>query len=206
MIEINLLEKKSTFKAPVVLGVDLGKLPWKSLVISYLLATYPVTFLQEQLAEQKKIKDIEIQQLRSRLQKEKRDLKKNKGVKDQLTAFNQQINKLKERSARVDKIIGIKTNPRYLLEKIARSTPSDLWFDELILNDKDEVIIKGGSESYQSIGGFIASVNESAFFGKSLQLKDSKTEESNVRGVSFRQEKFVIQGNIEVYDPFITGK
>jgi hypothetical protein len=58
MIEINLLEKKSTFKAPVVLGVDLGTLPWKSLVISYLLATYPVTFLQEQLAEKKKVKDI----------------------------------------------------------------------------------------------------------------------------------------------------
>jgi hypothetical protein len=124
-------------------------------------------------------------------------LKKNTGVKDQLTAFNQQITKLKERSAQVDTIIGIKTNPRYLLEKIARSTPNDLWFEELILN---------GSESYQSIGGFIASVNESAFFGKSLQLKDSKTEESNVKGVSFRQEKFVIQGNIEIYDPFITGK
>ncbi|MCF8058195.1 MAG: PilN domain-containing protein [Bacteriovoracaceae bacterium] len=206
MIEINLLEKKNKFKAPVVLGIDFAKLPWKSLIASYLVATYPLEFAKEHFQSQLNLKNAEVLQLRNQLKKIRLDLKKNQGIKDQLSAFNQQIDKLKERSAQVDKIIELKSNPRYLLEKIARSTPEGLWFTELNINDKDEILIKGASESYQSIGGFIASVNESAFFGKTLQLKDSKTEEETVKGVNFRQESFVIQGEIKIYDPFITGK
>lgn len=204
MIEINLLEKKNTFKAPVVLGIDLGKLPWKSIIISYLIATQPMGYLQDYFKEQQVEKKQEAQALTKRLKKLKLDLKKNQGIKDQLTAFNKQIEKLKQRSAQVDKIIDLKTNPRYLLEKVARSTPDDLWFDELIINDRNEVTIKGASDSYRSIGLFIAKANESAFFNKSLQLKDSKTEEVEEKGVKFRQESFVIEGKIFLYDPFVT--
>ena len=206
MIEINLLEKKNTFKAPVVLGIDLGKLPWKSIIISYLVATYPMGYLQEHFQGQQTAKKQEADVLNKRLRRLKRDLKKNQGIKDQLTAFNRQIDRLKERSEQVDKIIELKTNPRYLLEKVARATPEDLWFNEINVNDQDEITIKGASESYRSIGLFIAKANESAFFGKSLQLKDSKTEEVEEKGVTFRQESFVIQGKISLYDPFITGK
>jgi Tfp pilus assembly protein PilN len=206
MIEINLLEKKNTFKAPVVLGIDLGKLPWKSIIVSYVVATYPMGYLQEHFQNQQTAKKQEADVLNKRLRRLKRDLKKNQGIKDQLTAFNRQIDKLKERSDQVDKIIDLKTNPRYLLEKVARATPEDLWFSEINVNDQDEITIKGASESYRSIGLFIAKANESAFFGKSLQLKDSKTEEVEEKGVTFRQESFVIQGKISLYDPFITGK
>lgn len=206
MIEINLLEKKNTFKAPVVLGIDLGKLPWMSIIISYIIATAPLGYIKEYFDGQQAEKKQEANTLKKRLNRLKADLKKNQGIKEQLTAFNRQIDKLKERSEQVDKIIELKTNPRYLLEKVARATPEDLWFNEMLISDKDEITIKGASESYRSIGLFIAKANESAFFGKSLQLKDSKTEEVEEKGVTFRQESFVIQGNISLYDPFITGK
>lgn len=206
MIEINLLEKKKGFKAPVVLGMDVAKLPWKSIIVSYLIATYPMDFLREEFKAMQAEKDQEVIALRNRLGKLKRELRGNKGIKEQLQAFNKQIEKLKSRSEQVDKIIGLKTNPRYLLEQIARATPEDLWFDELILKDNNELIINGASESYKSIGIFIAKANDSAYFGKSLQLKDSKTKEVQERGVTLRQENFVIQGKVSVYDPFIGGK
>lgn len=205
MIEINLLEKKKSFKAPVVLGIDFAKLPWKSMIASYFIATYPLEYIQEAFKEMQAEKNQEVIQLRNRLGKLKRELRKSRGVKEQLQAFNRQIEKLKERSEQVDKIISLKTNPRYLLEKVARSTPEDLWFDELEINDKDEITIQGASESYKSIGVFIAKANDSAYFGKSLQLKDSKTEEIKERNITLRQENFTVQGKVSVYDPFIGG-
>jgi Tfp pilus assembly protein PilN len=206
MIEINLLEKKKGFKAPVVLGIDIAKLPWKSIIISCLVVTYPMDFLREQLVAIQTEKSGEVVALRNNLSKLKRELRGNRTIKDQLQAFNKQIERLKSRTAQVDKIIKLKTNPRYLLEHLARSAPEDLWFDELILNDKNGIIIKGASESYKSIGLFIAKANDSAFFGKSLQLKDSKTKEVTERGVTLRQENFTIEGNISVFDPFIGSK
>lgn len=206
MIEINLLEKKNTFKAPVVLGVDLGKLPWKKIILSYIVATYPIDYIQNYFFTIEQAKNQEAEALKKRLKKLKGELKKNQGVKDQLSAFNRQIEKLKQRSEQVDKIIEQKTNPRYLLEKVARSTPEDLWFEKLTITDKNEISIEGASESYRSIGLFISKANEGAYFGKSLQLKDSKTEEVEEKGVKFRQENFLIEGKVVLYDPFITGK
>ncbi len=206
MIEINLLEKKKGFKAPVVLGIDIAKLPWKSIIVSYLIATYPMDFLREQFKGIQAEKSGEVVALRNRLSKLKRELRGNRTIKDQLQAFNKQIEKLKSRTAQVDKIIKLKTNPRYLLEHIARSTPEDLWFDELIFNDRNDITIKGASESYKSIGIFIAKANDSAFFGKTLQLKDSKTKEVIEKGVTLRQENFTIEGKVKVFDPFIGSK
>lgn len=207
MIEINLLEKKKSFKAPVVLGVDVGKLPWIPIIISLVLAEYPLEFLKEEFQKEQEAKNQEVALVRNQLNKLKADLRKNQGVKDQLSAFNRQIEKLKERSEQVDKIIKQRTNPRYLLEKIARSTPDDLWFDQLLINDKDEITITGGSYSYTSIGDFIIDANNSPYFGKTLVLKESKTEESQENGVpTRRQETFVISGNISVYDPFMEGR
>lgn len=208
MIELNLLEKKKGFKAPVVLGVDLAKLPWIPMIISYALATYPIEYIKEEFESEQTLKSKEVNIFRGKLNKLKAELRKNKGIKDQLGAFNKQIERLKKRSDQVDKIIQQRTNPRYILEKIARSTPDDLWFNELIITDKFEITIKGGAESYTSIGDFIVDVNESPFFGRTLQLKDSKTEElppaSN--GYVGRQETFIITGQVKVFDPFLTGR
>lgn len=208
MIELNLLEKKKGFKAPVVLGVDLAKLPWIAMAISYVIATYPIEYIREEFQKEQTEKSKEVNVYRANLNKLKADLRKNKGIKDQLGAFNKQIDRLKKRSEQVDKIIQLRTNPRYILEKVARSTPDDLWFDELIIAEDFSITIKGGAETYTSIGDFIVDVNESPFFGKSLQLKDSKTEEgkAGTAGFASRQESFVIQGQIKVFDPFLTGR
>ena len=49
-------------------------------------------------------------------------------------------------------------------------------------------------------------LNESPYFGRTLQLSDSKTEEEIYQGETFRVEKFSIKGKVEVFDPFTQGR
>ena len=53
---------------------------------------------------------------------------------------------------------------------------------------------------------FIVNLNESPYFGRTLQLSDSKTEEEIYQGETFRVEKFSIKGKVEVFDPFTQGR
>jgi|GEM_PF-603497 len=202
MIEINLLEKKKAFKAPVVLGIDFAKLPWKAIIISSLFAKYPVDFAKDYFKELQAEKNKVALDLNNELKKLQVDLRKNQNIKDQLMAFNRQIERLKQRSEQVDKIIKEKTNPRYLLEKVARSAPDDLWLNLLQITDQNEVIINGGAETYRSIGEFLVDVNQSIFFGRTLKLAESKTEEEKFQGVDFRVEQFEIKGEVKLYNPF----
>ncbi len=205
MIEINLIEQKKKLKAPVVLGIDLGKLPWGKLIISYLVATLPVGFIDDHFKSEIKKDEKEVNLLNQRYQKLRREVKANESIKAQLLAFNEQIEKLKSRSEQVDKIIKSKTNPRYVLEKIARSTPDNVWFEGLTINDSNEIEIEGGTDSYTSIGEFIVNLNDSPYFGRTLQLADSETKEETYNGNLFRVEKFSIKGRVDIYDPFTQG-
>lgn len=204
MIEINLVEKKKKFKAPVVLGMDLGKLPWKGIIVTYLIATFPHGYIQEYFDAELKKDEEEITKLNQEFRKLRSELVKNGNIKEQLDAFNKQIEKLKTRSEQVNKIIKAKTNPRFILEKMARTTPEDMWFNRLSIDDENKIAIEGASDSYTSIGDFIVNLNESPFFGRSLQLTDSKTEEEQAAGstISERKEVFKIEGKVEVYNPF----
>ncbi len=206
MIEINLIEQKKKFKAPVVLGIDLGKLPLKKIIISYIVASYPISFIEDHFKSELAEDEKEVQALNKKFQDLRREIKKNENIKGQLLAFNEQIDRLKTRSEQVDKIIKSKTNPRFVLEKIARTTPENVWFDGLVINDENEIDITGGTDSYTSIGEFIVNLNDSPYFARTLQLSDSKTEEENFSGAVYRVEKFSIKGKIEVYDPFTQGR
>ena len=206
MIEINLIEQKKKFKAPVILGIDLGKLPLKKLAISYLIASYPVSFLDDHFKSELDKDELEVSTLNKRYQDLRREIKKNENVKSQLLAFNEQIEKLKTRTEQVNKIIKAKTNPRYVLEKIARTTPNNVWFNSLEIDPENQLTIEGGTDSYTSIGEFIVNLNDSPYFARSLQLADSKTEEEDFSGNKYRIEKFTIKGKVDVFDPFTQGR
>ena len=203
MIEINLLNKKKGIELPVVLGIDLNQVNWKLLIIAYVLTYTPGWFLTPEFEKKIQLIDTEIKVLQKKLKKAKKEAGKNTNVEEQLLAFNRQIQKLKKRSSQVEKIIQEKTNPRKLLERIARDVPSDMWFEDIIISSQNTVEINGASESYKSIGDFIISANESQFFGKSLILTSSNTKTENMpNGIERRVEKFNIKGNIRAYEPF----
>ncbi|OFZ14348.1 MAG: hypothetical protein A2X86_05750 [Bdellovibrionales bacterium GWA2_49_15] len=201
MIEINLLEQKKPFKLPVIMGVDLAAVNYKAILLAFLLSYVPDWFLypvwEEELQSVAKEKEI----LNEKLQKLEADVRGNDVVKKQLDLFNNQVAKLKERSTQVEQIIKQRTNPNKILERVARNIPEDMWLTELFVDGDRKVSIHGMSTSYKSIGNFIILLNESLFFGKSLTLSDSKTEEDKDEGAGKRIEVFTIQGRVESYDP-----
>ena len=72
----------------------------------------------------------------------------------------------------------------------------------LEIKNDNKINLFGQSTSYKSIGNFITSTNESAFFGRSLNLTDSKTVEDATQGKGKRVENFSIAGNITSFDPW----
>lgn len=203
MIEINLLNKKKGIELPVVLGIDLNQVNWKMLAVAYALTYCPDWFLKPEFDKEIQVVDSEIQVLQKSLRKIKIDLGKNTNVEEQLNAFNRQVQKLKSRSSQVEKIIQDKTNPRKLLERLARDIPSDMWFKDIVITSTRTIEINGASESYKSIGDFIISANDSQFFNKSLILTGSNTQTEKLPdGSERRVEQFNIKGNVTAYDPF----
>jgi hypothetical protein len=203
MIEINLLNKKKGIELPVVMGIDLNQINWKFLFVAYMLTYTPGWFLKPEFDKEIQVVDSEIQILQKSLKKIKKDIGKNTNVEGQLEAFNRQVQKLKRRSSQVEEIIQDKTNPRKLLERIARDIPTDMWFSDLVISSTRTIEINGASESYKSIGDFIISANDSQFFGKSLILTGSNTQtEKMPDGSERRVEQFNIKGNIRAYEPF----
>ena len=201
MIEINLLEQKKQFKMPSVLGMDLTQLNIKMLGFAIVFAYIPEIFLVDYFDDQNKELDIIIEAKGKRITKYTKELSGSKEIQKKLKAFNQQVKKLKERSALVDKIFAQKTNPKRVLEKIARSVPEDLWFNTLVINEDKSLEIKGAANSYKSIGNFISLANDSAFFSSTLMMADSKTATEKVGVRETRVETFEIKGKVLTFDP-----
>jgi len=201
MIEINLIEQKKPFKLPTVAGVDLSKVNFKIIAIAYLLTYIPdytiYTSWQEELVSIDQEKEV----LRAKLSKLEEEVRGNDIVKKQLEQFNNQVSKLKERSSQVEQIIKARTNPNKILERVARNIPEDMWLQEISIDNEKKITIQGFSTSYKSIGNFIILLNESLFFGKSLTLADSKTNEDGDAGAGKRVEVFTIQGRVDSFDP-----
>ena len=201
MIEINLLEQKKQFKMPSVLGIDFSTINVKMLIFAILFSYIPEIFLKSYYESENIKYDEEIKQQNTVLKALKKDLKGNEKIKEQLQAFNRQVDKLKKRSEQVDKIIKQKTNPKKILEKIARSVPGELWFTNLTIGEDKSFLIEGGANSYKSIGNFISVANNSVFFESSLVMAESKTETEKIGTRETRVETFSIKGKILTFDP-----
>ena len=93
-----------------------------------------------------------------------------------------------------------RTNPKKILEKIARSIPEDLWFDIMTINEKNEVIISGGSYSPRAIGEFITTINDSPYFGGSITPSKQESKKENLDGIPTNYERFELRGKITNYD------
>ncbi len=143
-------------------------------------------------------KEIEILDAQSKTVRE--DLKSFDGVKQELESYKRQIEKLRERSAQVDRILKEKTSPKRLLERMARVAPQDLWFDELTIQDDRSLFLKGGADSYKSIGDLIVTLNETPYFKNSLNLAKSETKTEVDGGREVRTESYEITGTVESFE------
>lgn len=204
MIEINLAEPRKVSKAPVVLGMDFTQINIKWLIGSILFLYVPdFTLIPYWQSESKEIEN-KITILNSDLAALKKELRGSDKLRQELEAYNKQVESLKIRSAQIDQILKIRSNPKKLLEKLARSVPADLWFTNLVIEADNKIQISGASISWKSIGVFMQTINDSPFFGKSMNLKNSAptTTVNNTTSKEERSESFVIEGKVEIFDPF----
>lgn len=200
MIELNLLEKKQPLRLPTVLGMDLNSINLKMLGIALIIYYIPGMILDANLAD--KISEVETQlnEVQEKNNQLKNEINKDTNIKDQLEAYRIQESKLKTRSAQVDEILKNRTNPKKVLEKIARSIPEDLWFNELVINDKNEVTISGGSYSSRAIGEFISIINDSPYFGGSITPSKQENKQETLDGVITGYDLFELKGKVINYD------
>ena len=202
MIEINLLGQKKPFTVPLIMGIDLTKINCKLIIIAIIFNQLPDFLVYPEWADEIKVKQGKLSEFRKKLTALEKEVKSHSDVRKKLEAFNRQVRRLNDRSTQVQKIIQERTNPASLLEKIARVIPGDLWLTALEIKNDKKINLFGQSTSYKSIGNFITSSNESAFFGRSLNLTDSKTVEDTGQGKGKRVENFSIAGNITSFDPW----
>jgi len=200
VIKINLIERKKNSKPVVVLGVDVRTINFKLLFVAILIYYIPKNYMAGVWQEEIRSLDKEIEILDAQSKTVREDLKSFDGVKQELESYKRQIEKLRERSAQVDRILKEKTSPKRLLERMARVAPQDLWFDELTIQDDRSLFLKGGADSYKSIGDLIVTLNETPYFKNSLNLAKSETKTEVDGGREVRTESYEITGTVESFE------
>lgn len=202
MIKINLLEEKKKMKLPVVMGIDLADINFKAIIIIYLLGSFGESYNKNYWSEKMAHSQKEIQKLQKEFKVLRKEIRGNEGIKAKLQAYIKHIDVLKSKSKKVGEVIRLRTNPKKLLEKMARAIPEDLWITSLKIDSKKKVKIEGNSTTYKSIGNFLTKANDTTYFGKSLGLLDSKTNEVNIDGEKVRVESFKVEGRVNSYGSF----
>jgi len=200
MIELNLLEKKHPFRLPSILGMDLNSLNFKMIGFALFVYYVPEIFINSYLEDKLKQEQETLSKLTNENSKASQEIEKNSNTKAQLEAYNNQVQKLKERSKQVDEILKIRTNPKKILEKIARSIPEDLWFNKLTISENKDIAIVGGAYSPRSIGEFITVINDSPFFANSITPARQENKQETIDGILSSYESFELKGKIKNYD------
>ncbi|MBC7713926.1 MAG: PilN domain-containing protein [Rhizobacter sp.] len=200
MIELNLLEKKQPLVLPTVLGVDFNTLNFKMLAVALVIYYMPDFVVGQMFNEKTANSNASLQQITAQNNKLRGEINKDSNIKALVDAYKLQVSKLQSRSTQVDEILKNRTNPKKILEKIARSIPEDLWFDVMTINDKNEIQINGGSYSPRAIGEFITTINDSPYFSGSITPAKQENKKENLDGIPTSFEKFELRGKITNYD------
>lgn len=209
MIELNLLERKAPIKLPVVLGVDLNTFNFRLLALAFVIYYVPGMYLESTWDGEISGLQGELQTLNDQDKKLQEELGDKGDIRDQLDAYNKQVEKLKERSLQVDNILKERTNPRAVFEKIARSMSDEIWFDNLLLFANRELVISGGvytnqgGASYRVIGQFVNLLNDSPFFNGTVTISSQNQHEDEVDGVKLNYDKFEVKAQVKNFDAFI---
>ncbi len=200
MIELNLLEKKQPFVLPSILGMDFNVINFKMMAVALVLYYAPDIVVGQMYNSKMEETQAVLDQLTSQNTKLQAEIGKDADIKSQVEAYKVQVNKLQSRSAQVDEILKTRTNPKKILEKVARSIPEDVWFNEMSINDKNEISIVGGSYTPRGVGEFIAVINDSPYFGGSITPAKQENKKEMLDGVMSSFEQFELKGKIINYD------
>ncbi|OFZ20747.1 MAG: hypothetical protein A2202_06300 [Bdellovibrionales bacterium RIFOXYA1_FULL_36_14] len=202
MIKINLLGvKKEKINIPIVMGMDFRAISWTGVILSIIIyfgvqESINIYYNQEidKIKEKTRLEELKFKKI-------KKDISNHERIKNMLNEFEVKKEQLKTKTQHVSQILENKSNPRKILERLARDIGNDLWFN-VIRVQNDQINISGTAYNYHSIGGFIARANESKFFGGSFKIlnEEVKTESIMVKGKATNVEHFEAEGKIISYE------
>ncbi|MGB0453863.1 MAG: PilN domain-containing protein, partial [Bacteriovoracaceae bacterium] len=179
MIQINLAKKKK--KKVEVMGLDFSKFNYPLIVLGLIFYFGHEPFLKSIHEDAMKDVNKKLSKLRKEKKKYQKEEKQLKDIKDRIAELRKNTKRLEERSAQVEKILSIKTNPNKLLERIARSMPEDLWLEKVTING-NRITLDGKAISYKSIGLLIEKVIASPFMDESFREESQDTVEEVIDG------------------------
>jgi type IV pilus assembly protein PilN len=95
---------------------------------------------------------------------------------EQVQQFEQRKAQLQQRVELIEQLRRTQNGPVHMLDQISRSLPDMLWLTELKQNSATEVLIDGKSTSLTSLSDFVANLEASGYFKKSIEIVSSTTE------------------------------
>jgi type IV pilus assembly protein PilN len=93
----------------------------------------------------------------------------------QVEGFEQQKSRLQQRVALIEQLGNSRSGPVHLLDQISRALPPALWLTELKQTD-DTVVIDGEATAPTELPDFVANLEASGYFRKSIDIVSSQVE------------------------------
>ena len=196
MIEINLSPKEKTLDITNVGGINLSLINVKMIVISILLLYLPEPYLIDFYKDKVDAIDKKVRELNGEKRRINVKLQEVREIEKQVEVLNAQEGELKKKIGIVESIVAKRQNPFKILKYIAENTPKDVWFSELIINDKS-LEIKGYTSSWKSMTSFFESLKTSIFFSRNVEFQQTQ-DGKDINGQ--RVESFSVRANIERFE------
>jgi type IV pilus assembly protein PilN len=101
-------------------------------------------------------------------------------VIQQVQQFEQRRTQLQRRVALIEELRRNRTCPVHMLDQISRALPDTLWLTGLKQGtDPNEVLIEGRSTSLSGLPDFVANLEASGYFKRSVEIVSTQVESIN---------------------------
>jgi len=94
----------------------------------------------------------------------------------QVQQFDQRKAQLQQRVSLIEELRKGQSGPVHMLDQISRAMPPMLWLTELKQSSATEVLIDGRCTSQTSVSDFVANLEASGYFKRSIDIVSSSTE------------------------------
>jgi type IV pilus assembly protein PilN len=100
-----------------------------------------------------------------------------RSIIQQVQQFEQRRAQLQQRVALIEELRKNQTGPVHMLDQISRALPSMLWLTDVKQSpDPNEVVIDGRATSLTSLSDFVANLETSGYFKRSVEIVSTQTE------------------------------
>ncbi len=120
----------------------------------------------------------EAARLTSDIEKAQKETNNLKAIIAQVEDFEQQKADLQQRVELIEELRKEQTGPVHMLDEISRSLPPLLWLTNLKQSPNNEVLIDGRSNTLTSISDFVASLESTGYFQKSIEIVSTTSDTS----------------------------